>query len=549
MSKTTAQLLIECLEAHGVEYVFGIPGAKIDSVFDALVDSPIQVILCRHEQNAAFMAAAIGRQTGKPGVVLVTSGPGVGNLTTGLLTATTEGDAVVALGGNVALDMKFKESHQNTDNAKLMECVTKSSIEVTAPGVVPEAIANAFRAAMQPRAGAAFISLPQNVMLADPGELAPCLAPPIHYGQAKPETVTEAAQLLAEAKCPVLLLGEEASRPENHAAIQCLLERHPLPVVITYQAAGVIPETLMKLFYGRVGLFQNQPGDQLLAHADIVVSVGFNPVEYDPEIWNVSQTRKIIHIDYIPANVHRQYSPACELLGDIADNLTLLTRETPKLSLHDHSHLQAGLFSIVDQAADKQGVDGRIHPLRFIHEFRRAMDKDTIVCCDIGSVYMWLARYLFSHHPRQLRFSNGQQTLGVALPWAIASKLTNPEKKVISISGDGGFLFSAMELETAVRYRLPFVHIIWRDGAYDMVKEQQLMKYKRDAAVELGAIHVPSFAQGFGATGFEVTRPEEILPTLAKAQAIDGPVLIDIPIDYSDNPSLFESAHNPYLGN
>ncbi len=549
MSKTTAKLLVQCLEAHGVEYVFGIPGAKVDSVFDALVDSSIKVILCRHEQNAAFMAASIGRQTGKPGVVLVTSGPGVGNLTTGLLTATTEGDALIALGGNVALDMKFKESHQNTDNAKLMECVTKSSVEVTAPGVVPEAIANAFRVATQPRAGAAFISLPQNVMLADPGTLAPCQAPPIHYGQAKPQTIGEAARLLSQATCPVLLLGEEASRPENHAAITALLEAHRLPVVITYQAAGVIPESQMDLFYGRVGLFQNQPGDQLLAKADVVVSVGFNPVEYDPEVWNVTESRKIIHIDYIPANVHRQYSPSCELLGDIADNLSLLTRETPKLSLQDHSALRADLFTIVDQAAEKEGADGRIHPLRFIHTFRQLMNEDTIVCCDIGSVYMWLARYLFSHHPRQLRFSNGQQTLGVALPWAIAAKLTNPEKKIISISGDGGFLFSAMELETAVRYRLPLVHIIWRDGSYDMVKEQQLMKYRRDTAVALGAIHVPSFAQGFGATGFEVTRPEDIIPTIEKAQAMDGPVLIDIPIDYSDNPALFESAHNPYLGN
>ncbi len=548
-TQTTAQLLVKCLEAHGVDTIFGIPGAKIDKVFDALVDSPIKVVLCRHEQNAAFMAAAHGRQTGKPGVVLVTSGPGVGNLTTGLLTATTEGDPVVALGGNVPQNMKFKESHQNTDNATLLESVTKSSVEVTAPEVVPECLANAFRLAAAPRAGACFISLPQNVMLADASHLSVYTAPSIVRGRARTATIADAAKRLEEAKAPVVLLGEEASRPVNYAAIQAFFQKHPLPAINTYQAAGVISKEHMHCFHGRVGLFRNQPGDRVLEQSDLVLAIGFNPVEYDPEVWNADHSKEILHIDYTPANIHTQYTPACELIGDIAENLELLTDATSQVVVADYPALREELFAILDGAGSKKGKGKTVHPLRFVHEFNKVIDEDTVVCCDIGSVYMWLARYLFSHIPHQILFSNGQQTLGVGLPWAMATKFAFPKKKVISISGDGGFLFSAMELETAVREGLQFTHIVWRDGSYDMVKEQQIMKYHREASVELGKIDIPAFAAAFGAVGFQIDSPGDIVSTIQEAQGIAGPTLIDVEIDYSDNMQLFVDAHRDDVGN
>ena len=209
---TGGQLVVKCLEAQGVEYVFGIPGAKIDSVFNALEDSPIQLILCRHEQNAAFMAAAYGRLTGRPGVVLVTSGPGVSNLATGLLTATTEGDPVVALGGNVSRGMALKSAHQNTDNVQLMKPVTKTSVEVQVPQNIPEVIANAFRVATAPKSGACFISFPQDVLLESTAAPVIPLQPKISYGASNQSTVMAVANLINHAKFPVLLLGEEASR-------------------------------------------------------------------------------------------------------------------------------------------------------------------------------------------------------------------------------------------------------------------------------------------------------------------------------------------------
>lgn len=546
MSKINGgQLVVKCLEAQGVEFIFGIPGAKIDTVFDALEDSTIQLILCRHEQNAAFMAAAYGRLTGKPGVVLVTSGPGVSNLATGLLTATTEGDPIVALGGNVARDMALKASHQNTNNVQLMKPVCKTSVETEVPEIIPEAIANAFRTAVAPRSGACFISLPQDVLKEMTS--APVIKPAsrICYGLAHPETIRAVSQLINQAKCPVLLLGEEASRPENTEAIRKLLLKTGLPTVGTFQAAGVVSRELVSCFAGRVGLFRNQPGEQLLNQSDIIITIGFDSVEYDPEVWNAECQKTIVHIDYSPATIREAYQPKYEVLGDIDANLSAL------IELLDTSMVLRNQKNVkpYHEAHQKIILTGKslsrgklMHPLHFIHELREAIDDDTLITCDVGTIYMWMSRYFLSYQPHHLLFSNGQQTLGVALPWAMAAKLVYPNKKIISMSGDGGFLFSSMELENAVRNKLDFVHFVWRDGSYNMVKEQELMKYKRPSGVEFGKVDLADYAKAFGAIGYELQDPADFSELLQEALKQKGPVLIDIPIDYSDNPGLFETG-------
>jgi len=537
-----AELLVKCLESLEVEYVFGIPGAKIDAVFNALVDSKIKTIVCRHEQNAAFIAAAYGRMTGKPGVVLVTSGPGVGNLTTGLLTATTEGDPVVAIGGNVPRGMRLKQSHQSANNVKLMTPVTKYCAEASVADSIPELISNAFRAAVSPTSGASFISMPQDV-LSDITEKEPIdnLNLP-KYGAASQGLIKDAAALINQAKLPILLMGMEASRPENTEAIRVLLKQFPFYVVSTYQAAGVISKPLIDRFVGRVGLFKNQLGDKLLDLADLVVTIGFNPVEYDPETWNAKNNKKIIHIDYSACDIHNTYHPQYELLGNISTNIEEISQHINQLQYGRlDSEIESARSQLIDKVESGHALNGTpIHPLRFIHELGQVVDDKTTVCCDIGSVYMWIARYFFSYQPHQLLFSNGQQTLGVALPWAIACNYARPEGKVVSISGDGGFLFSAMELETAVREKLNFVHFIWRDGAYNMVLEQELMKYHRRSAVDFGSVNVPDFAKAFGAVGFELNDPRDFKAIFKEAMAINKPVLIDVPIDYSHNAELFE---------
>ena len=539
---TAADLLVRSLEAQGVEYVFGIPGAKIDKVFDALLDSKIKTVLCRHEQNAAFIAAGIGRMTGKAGVVLVTSGPGCSNLVTGLATATSEGDPVVAIGGAVPSGQDLKRVHQGMDTVNLFRPITKYSAEVDTPDTVAEVVANAFRTAESGRPGAAFISAPPDIMAASVDEQVLTPVAPAPLGGAEPLAIAAAAALINQARNPVLLFGLLASEAQAAQAARALLARTQLPVVCTYQGAGLVPRELFRCFGGRVGLFRGQLADKLLDDADVVITVGYDPVEHEPRVWNHARQRSVVHIDSCPAQVDRDYRPQIELRGNIALTLTALTAQ---LQPRDAA---AGLTLLTDIAREREEFAARaaaangspVHPTRLVFELQKLLRDDMTLCMDMGSFHIWLARHLYSFRPRQLLFTNGQQTLGVGLPWAIAACLARPGGKVISISGDGGFLFSAMELETAVRLKCNLVHMVWIDGSYDMVKFQQVAKYGRSAAVEFGPVDIVRYAEAFGAHGLRIDSADQISPTLKRALEMQGPVLIGVPVDYRDNQGLME---------
>ena len=544
-SQTGAGLLVKSLEAQGVEYVFGIPGAKIDKVFDTLVDSKIKTVVCRHEQNAAFIAGGIGRMTGKAGVALVTSGPGCSNLVTGLATANSEGDPVVAIGGAVPTANRLKQIHQSMDTVSLFRPITKFSAEIDAPQAVSEVVASAFRAAESGRPGAAFISVPQDVMTgrADGEVLTPAALAML--GPAEAAAITAAAALINGAERPVLLLGLLASQPRAAEAVRTLLANTKLPVVCTYQGAGIVPRELFDCFAGRIGLFHNQPADKLLDAADVVIAVGYNPVEYEPGLWNNGRKRSLVHIDAVAADVDRDYRPQLELTGDIAATLRALTSQVERHIPSADAQLLAEIAHDRRQfAADAAALNGvPIHPLRLVHELQNVLNDDMTLCLDMGSFHIWLARYLYSFRARQILISNGQQTLGVGLPWAIAACLVRPGDKVIAISGDGGFLFSAMELETAVRLKCNLVHLVWIDGAYDMVRFQEMAKYGRASGVEFGPVDVVPFAEAFGAKGLKIESADQIAHTLKRALAMEGPVVVGIPVDYRDNHRLMEIVH------
>lgn len=538
-----ADLVVDCLIQQGVTHVFGIPGAKIDSVFDVLQERGPELIVCRHEQNAAFMAAAVGRLTGKPGVCLVTSGPGASNLATGLVTANAESDPVVALAGAVSRKDRLKRTHQSMDNAALFEPITKYSVEVEHPDSVPEAITNAFRSATSTNPGATFISLPQDVITAETTVTAiGALAKP-QLGIAPAYQIETVVEKIKAAKLPVILLGMRASTDAVTRAVRKLITDTQLPVVETYQAAGAISRKLEDQFFGRVGLFRNQPGDILLEEADLVLSIGYDPIEYDPKYWNKQGDRTIIHLDDHQADIDHDYQPNCELVGDIALTVDSIADRLPKLILSTKSEaildrLRVKLSKQVEiENRDSQGL---VHPLQVIRTLRSLIDDETTVTCDVGSHYIWMARCFRSYEPRRLLFSNGMQTLGVALPWAIAATLVEPGKKAVSVSGDGGFLFSAMELETAVRLQSPIVHLVWRDGTYNMVAFQQMMKYGRTSGTEFGDVDIVKHAESFGAIGLRVNAPEELEEVLKEAMKAEGPVIVDIPIDYRDNIKLGE---------
>ncbi len=538
--------VVDSLINHDVKYVFGIPGAKIDRIFEKL-DHPTdknapQFILTRHEQNAAFMAAGIGRITGHPGVVITTSGPGASNLATGLATATTEGDPVLALSGQVQRTDLLRQTHQSMNNTSVFSGITKYDAEVQDPDNISEVIANAYQEAEASKQGASFVSIPQDVT---DGEVATDVLAPIPapiLGPASPIESTLLAARIKQAKLPVLLVGMRASDPQSTGAIRNLIRDTHLPVVETFQGAGIIPRELEDDFFGRVGLFRNQPGDRLLKESDLVIAIGYDPVEYEPRNWNTNPDKSLVVIDSMRAQLDKNFQPKRELVGDISQTLEFLLPYMKGFKLPDES--KQFLDKLRDQLKLRDEPptikDGQVrsHPLAVIQALQARVSDEMTVTVDVGSFYIWMARHFRSYEPRHLLFSNGMQTLGVALPWAISAALVRPETKIVSVSGDGGFLFSAQDLETAVRLNLNIVHLIWNDGNYDMVKFQEEMKYGESAAVKFGPVDFVKYAESFGATGLRVAKAADLADVLDQAFQTQGPVVVDIPVDYSFNHEL-----------
>lgn len=433
--KFGADLIVDSLINHKVDYVFGIPGAKIDRVFDTLEDKGPQLIVARHEQNAAFMAQGIGRITGEPGVVIATSGPGASNLATGLVTATAEGDPVLALAGQVKRADLLKRAHQSMDNAALFKPITKYSVEVQDGNTLSEIIANAYRHAKSGMSGASFISIPQDVVDSQVRveAIKPLTDPQL--GSSSVADINYLAQAIKNAVLPVLLLGNGASSAKVTASIRQLLEQVQLPVVETFQGAGIVSRELEEAtFFGRVGLFRNQPGDMLLKKSDLVIAIGYDPIEYEARNWNAEISARVIVIDVEPAEIDTYFQPERELIGDIANTLDLLLPAINGYQLPEGSreYLQVLHDKMAgDVKFDRSQIEkGRLHPLDIVEVLQENTTDDMTVTVDVGTHYIWMARYFKSYEPRHLLFSNGMQTLGVALPWAISAALVRPNTKL-----------------------------------------------------------------------------------------------------------------------
>ena len=544
----SAQRVIDGLVAHGVRYIFGVPGAKIDEVYDVLADGGPELVVCRHEQNAAFMAAAVGRLTGTPGVVLVTSGPGTTNLATGLVTANTEGDPVVALCGSVPLADRLKRTHQSMNAAGVLAPVTKYTAELTDPDSVPEAVANAFRIATAEPRGAVGLVLANDVMAAPTKTPTPIARPVSPLGPAPEAGIEQVAALIEAAARPVLLVGVRGADVAACQAVRQLVSATGLPVAETFQAAGVMSRELEPHYIGRVGLFRNQPADVLLAHADVLVTIGYDPVEYDPRLWNEDVSRTILHIDSLPAQIDNHYQPAAELRGDIAATVRALAARLAGLSLSAEfsaeiaARREALLEIDQDAAAGAHGPSG-LNPAWLVLALRAHLDDGATVAVDMGTNYIHMSRHFRVYQPRHLLLTNGQQTLGVALPWAMAATLVRPGSQVVSVSGDGGFLYSAMELATAVRLGCTFTHVLMRDNTYDMVGFQQVLKLGRKSGVQLGDYDIVRYAEAFGAHGYRVNSADEFLAALDRALGEDGPSIIDVPVDYSHSTDIGAQLH------
>ena len=494
------------------------------------------------------MAAAHGRILNIPGVCLATSGPGASNLATGLVTATTEGDPVVAIIGSVPRAMNTHRTHQSMRALDILGPTSKQAVNIDVEDQAAEVLLTAFRAAKTPPKGAAVVSLPQDVAKGNSkfGAFEPEAFNPPRYGTAAPEELQKVLSLIQSAKRPVLFIGSRGASPVVVEAVRNLLSKIPLPTVETFQAAGAVSKELVHLFYGRVGLFRNQAGDKLLDKADLVLTVGYDPVEYEPPSWNSAGSRKIVHIDNNSSEYGVYYHPVAELLGSIAENLNFLADNVGSVPDDENSDFLKGLRKEYLgwqslPTTSRFDADKPVHPLTFITELQKRVSKDTTVSVDVGTVYIYMMRYFFAYEPRRLLCSDGQQTLGVGLPFAIGASLVQDppcSKKVISMSGDGGFMFSSMELSTAVQQKCNLTHFIFNDSSFNMVEFQEEMKYGRSSGVKLGGVDFKTFAESFGARGYRVESGAELQQVMDEALGFEGVSIVDIRIDYSEAGTL-----------
>ncbi|MEV0618848.1 acetolactate synthase large subunit [Nonomuraea sp. NPDC050404] len=535
---TAARLIVQALEAEGVEYVFGIPGEENIHFVDALRDSPIRYVLVRHEQGAAFMAEIYGRLTGKAGVASATLGPGAINLQLGVADATTNSTPVVAITAQVGLDRIYKESHQVVDLVSLFRPITKWSELAPAAQALPEMIRKAFKTAQTERPGAVYLAIPEDVESAPlPDGLRPLPVNVVRPQDPSPAQIARAADVLATARRPIVLAGHGATRAGASQALVRFSERLGLPVATTFNGKGVFPDDHRHAL-GAVGFMRHDYVNFGFDEADVLISVGYELQEFDPAKVNPLRDKKIIHIHQFPAEVDDHYPVAVGVQGDISRSLHALAD-----SVHRRFEINGTgeriRRMVAEELAQGRSEDGfPLSPRRVVADIREAMGREDIVLADTGAVKMWMARMYPTYEPNTMLVSNGLSSMGFSVPGALAAKLARPGRRVLAATGDGAFLMNSQELETAVRERVPFVVLVWVDGAYGLIEWKMDLELGRDSHVAFGNPDFVKYAESFGARGYQITSAEELLPTLRKALADDVVSVIAVPVDYAANLEL-----------
>ena len=554
-TRTGADLLVECLAAEGTEYVFSVPGEETMAVLDALArQSSIRHVTTRHEQGAAFMADVYGRLTGRAAVAMATLGPGATNLLTGIADAYLDRAPLVAITGQASSDTLHKEAHQVVDIVEMFRPVTKWNRRVEGADAIPEIVRKAFRVATLEKPGPTHIELPENIASSAPegGEAVQPLVPGRTYlSEPTDEAITHAARLLAASERPIILAGNGVLRRRAAGAVRGLARGLHVPVAVTFMGKGAIDDR-SHLSLMAVGL---QARDHVLAgfdRADLVICVGYDLVEYAPSRWNPDGDKRIIHIDTQPAEVDAAYRPEVELVGDIESALHRLLaavlpqgvggRDATERHEAKETLVNADLrTALLDDLLAAESDDGfPITPQRALVDLRRALGPDDIVVSDVGAHKIWVARLYQAYEPNTVIISNGFAAMGIALPGAIAAKLVHPDRKVVALCGDGGFLMNSQELETAKRIGANIVVVVWRDDAYGLIDWKQRNEFGRPFAVEFGNPDLVAYARSFGIAGFRAESAGDLYPTLMRALETDGPAVVEVPIDYRENLRLTE---------
>lgn len=535
---TVAEIIVRCLEEEGTKYVFGIPGEENLELMQALKDSSIRVITTRHEQGAAFMADMHGRLTGKAGVCFATLGPGATNLITGVADANSDGAPLIAITAQVHTSRLHSTTHQYLDLTNLFAPITKRSKIILHPETANEAVRIAFKYAQREKPGATHITLPPDVAgmtVENKAAQLPMAPIPSAPKQAARARVDEAIRLINKSKRPVILAGHSAVRAGASKALTLVAEELNIPVINTMMAKGIVPRSLPQ-HCGTVGIGPHKDyQNKILDEADLIISVGYDIVELAPNKWNnADRSRPIIHLDSKPAHINNAYQATVQVVGDIGETLLKVYRGC------DAKDDQPRVLELQEKwkkeyASNLDDASWPPKPQRILGDVRRVMGEDDILVSDVGAHKMWIGRQYECYQPNTCIISNGFASMGIGVPGAFAAKLLNPDKKVLTITGDGGFMMNNQEMETAKREGVPFVVMIWNDSSYGLIKWHQENRFGEHNFVDFTNPDYVKMAESMGCKGYRITKPEDIIPTLEKAFEETVPVIIDCPVDYSGN--------------
>jgi acetolactate synthase-1/2/3 large subunit len=536
--RKASEVFVECLEAEGVRYVFGIPGEETLDLNESLADSAIEFVPVRHEQGGAYMADAYGRLTGRAGVCLGTLGPGATNLVTAVADAFLDRAPLVALTGQSDIERMHKESHQYIDLIGIMRPIVKWNARVASPEIIPEVVRKAFAVAESEKPGATHLELPEDVMQR------PLDASPIpRHAPVQPEPggreLQRAADMIDAARNPLALAGNGAVRGHAARALRAFVHNTGIPVAETFMAKGLVDYEDPKAL-GTVGL---QTRDYEMAgfdDADLVIAIGYDLVEHSPKHWNPRRDKQIIMIDSVAAEVDQNFVPDVELIGDIAHVLARLAAGcTRSQTTAGTSRLHEVVMGALNDARDDDHFPMR--PPRVLWDIREALGPDDILVSDVGLHKLWIGRMFPAHEPGTVLIANGLAGMGFALPTAIGAKLVYPDRKVIAVSGDGGFLMNMQELETARRLGTAVVNIIWENAQFGSIVWKQDKKFGRHFGVDFGNPDFVKLAEAFGLPAWRCSSADDFPRLLADALAKDMPSLIVVPIDYSIDVAISET--------
>lgn len=537
---TTAELLVKCLENEGVQYVFGLPGEENLHVLEALRNSSIQFITTRHEQGAAFMADVYGRLTGKAGVCLSTLGPGATNLMTGVADADQDRAPLVAITGQVGTDRMHIESHQYLDLVAMFAPITKWNKQIVRPGTTAEIVRKAFKVAQTEEPGAVHIDLPENIAaMTATGQ--PIALDARERVYASFQSIERAAEAINQAQNPIILVGNGAIRAHASEMLTQFATQLNIPVANSFMGKGVIPYN-HPLALWSVGLQQRDYISCGFDRADLVICVGYDLVEYSPKKWNPQGDIAIIHVSMTQAEVDSSYVPIAEVVGDISDSLGEILKRCDRAGKPDPYALS--LRDEIRSDYHRHAYDEAypIKPQKIIYDLRQVMGAEDIVISDVGAHKMWMARHYHCERPNTCIISNGFAAMGIAIPGAVAAKLVHPDRRVVAVTGDGGFMMNSQELETALRIGTPFVTLIFDDGGYGLIEWKQNNQFGHSSFIKFTNPDFVKFAESMGLKGYRVTSSDDLIPTLKEALEQPVPAVVDCPVDYSENLKFTQRA-------